>query len=74
MNNLAKFELELVLSNILSKYGFLDRISIKEYVVDSLNNNITGIFKHCDDAYGYCLSVDDQKNVESIKWSPFRGR
>ena len=70
MNNIAKYQLEIVLSDILSNYGFLDRLTVIEFFLDKISNTITGVFCHNqNEIYGYCITLDSKNNVESIKWS-----
>lgn len=69
MCNKAKHELEIVLSNILQKAGFLDRITVVSYPVDYSSNHITGIFKYDNDYYAYDVGLLENGDVEGIFWN-----
>lgn len=69
INGNAKFEMEIVLSNVLQKAGFLDRITVISYLFDDISDHITGIFKYNNDDYAYDVGFLENGDVEGIFWN-----
>lgn len=63
---MANFELEKVLSEILSKYGFLDRVSVINFNLK--NRNVYGNFKYLGEMFNFSLDIDQKNEVEHLAW------
>jgi len=63
---MANFELEKVLSNILSNYGFMDRISVINFC--SKDKNVYGKFKYLEELYNFSIDVNQKNDVEHLAW------
>lgn len=63
-----KFQLSIVLTEILKEYNFVDTIEVIEYTDNRKSNNIYGQFKENNIIYNFSLDYDDNLDITDLSW------
>lgn len=66
----AKFEMEVILSDFLQDYGYIDRITVVSYKLKlkDKSKHLSGIFNYDIHSYAYEVRFLENGDVEKILW------